>query len=112
MTVYFRKVREDFLADTSLSLEAFRIMSYLVAQAPGFTFQLDHLALVFQGKIGRKRIERARAELIMGGYLVPGKRYRVGGQVRQDGALVNWDRACLPRSHRHPQNRRVVTGVT
>jgi hypothetical protein len=98
--VYFRKVRESFLMDTELSLDAFRIHGYMIAQAPGFTFQLDHLQQVFAHKdrarrIGRDRIEKARAELIKAGYLLLGAFLNDGDPIRE-GATVNWDKVLPP----------------
>lgn len=97
MTVYYRKTREDFLADTALSLEAHRLLSYMMAQAPGFTFQLEHMRQVFNGKtaikIGTRRLENARAELLRGGWFLPGKAHRDSdGCIVRDGATVNWPR--------------------
>ena len=79
MTTYFRNVRSDFLEDMSLSPDAFRVLAYMIAQKPGFTFNLGHLQRVFGGVIGLNRLKVARRDLIAGGWLIPGQRRKVAG---------------------------------
>ena len=106
MTTYFRNVRSDFLEDMSLSPDAFRVLAYMIAQKPGFTFNLGHLQRVFGGVIGLNRLKVARRDLIAGGWLIPGQRRKVaGGQIAQDGAVVNWAKVCLPSSDRRSGNQ-------
>lgn len=100
MTDYYRAVRCDYLEDTSLSIEAFRILGYMLAQKQGFEFNLDHLKRVFRGQIGHNRLKAARAELISAGYLIPGQKRHSGGRLRQDGATVAWDRAVFAQVDR------------